>query len=69
MIAAMPRPRPPHLHLERKNGRSIWYVRKGHGPRYRLRAAFGSDAFKTEYDDAVAGRKPQRGQAVAGSLQ
>lgn len=69
MIAAMPRPRPPHLQLERKRGRSVWYVRKGKGPRYRLRAAYGSDAFQIEYEDAIAGRKAQRGQAVAGTLQ
>jgi integrase len=68
LIAAMPRPRPPHLHRERKRGRVVWYVRKGHGARYRLRAEYGSDAFKVEYDDALAGRKTQRG-AVAGSLQ
>jgi site-specific recombinase XerD len=69
LISAMPRPRPPHLHLERKRGRSVWYVRKGKGPRYRLRAEYGSDAFKTEYEDALAGRKLRRSQAMAGSLQ
>jgi integrase len=65
----MPRPRLPNLHLERKRGRTVWYVRKGKGPRFRLRAEFGSDAFKAEYDDAIAGRKIRRGQAMAGSLQ
>ena len=65
----MPRPHLPHLHRERKRGRNIFYVRRGHGPRYRLLAEYGSDAFKTEYEDALAGRKPQRGQAVAGTLQ
>lgn len=69
MIAAMPRPRPPHLHLERKRGRTVWYVRKGHGPRYRMLAQYGSDAFKVEYNDVLAGRKPRRGQQVAGTLQ
>lgn len=69
MIGAMPRPRPPHLHVEHKRGRAVWYVRRGHGPRFRLRAEFGSDAFHTEYQDALAGRKAQRGQAVAGTLQ
>lgn len=65
----MPRPRLPNLHRERKRGRVVWYVRKGKGPRYRLRAEYGSDAFKAEYDDALAGRKVRRGQAVAGTLQ
>lgn len=70
MIGAMPRPRKPHLHRERnRHGVHVWYVRKGKGPRYRLRSEFGSDAFNSEYDDAVAGRKPRRGQAAAGTLQ
>ncbi len=69
MIAAMPRPRPPHLHRERKRGRTVFYVRKGHGPRFRMRSEYGSDAFKTEYEDAIAGRKPRRGQAIAGTLR
>lgn len=69
MIPAMPRPHLPHLHRERKRGRNVFYVRRGHGPRYRLLSAYGSDAFKAEYDDALAGRKPQRGQAITGTLQ
>lgn len=69
MIPTMPRPHLPHLHRERKRGRNVFYVRRGHGPRYRLLSAYGSDAFKAEYDDALAGRKPQRGHAVAGTLQ
>lgn len=70
MIGAMPRPRKPHLHRERnRHGHHVWYVRKGKGPRYRLRSEFGSDAFNIEYDDALAGRSPMRGQAVAGTLQ
>jgi len=69
LIAAMPRPRPPHLQHERKRGRIFWYVRKGKGPRFRLRAEYGSEAFKSEYEDAIAGRKVQRGHAVAGTVQ
>lgn len=42
----MPRPQYPHLqrHLTR-HGHVVWYVRLGKGPRTRLRAAYGSEAF------------------------
>lgn len=69
MIGAMPRPRKPYLHRERtRHGTHVWYVRKGQGPRFRLRGEFGSDAFNADYDAAVHGKLPQRGQATAGSL-
>jgi hypothetical protein len=54
MEASMPRPRPPGLHREIARGKIFWYVRISHGPRIRLRAAFGSDEFSTEYHAAVA---------------
>jgi hypothetical protein len=42
----MPRPRPPHLHREEtRHGAVVWYVRKGHGPRIRIKAEYGSDEF------------------------
>lgn len=70
MIGAMPRPRPPHLHRQRtRHGKHVWYVRKGKGPRYRLRSEFGSDAFHAEYQAALDGKVLKRGQAMAGSLQ
>ena len=50
----MPRPRPPGLHKETARGKAFWYVRRSHGPRVRLRAPFGSDAFWTEYHGAIA---------------
>src|SRR4051812_12077942 len=53
---AMPRPRPPHLHRERtRHGCLVWYVRREHGPRIRLRADFGSPAFWAEYRSAIEG--------------
>lgn len=70
MIAAMPRPRRPHLHRERnRHGQHVWYVRKGKGPRYRLRAEFGSEDFDTQYEAAIQGKLPKRGQATAGTLR
>jgi hypothetical protein len=61
VIAAMPRPRPPHLHRERtRHGKSVWYMRVGKGPRVRLRAEFGSPEFDSEYRAAVTGsERPQ----------
>ena len=58
MIAAMPRPRKPHLHRERnRHGTHVWYVRKGQGPRYRLRGEFGSDEFNAQYEAAIVADK------------
>src|SRR5574343_268308 len=52
----MPRPRPPHLVQQiTRHGVVVWYVRKGKGPRTRLRAAYGSDDFWREYRAALDG--------------
>lgn len=66
----MPRPRLPHLHRERsRHGALVWYVRVGHGPRIRLRAAFGTPEFADEYKAAINGDKPSpKNRARAGSL-
>ncbi len=66
----MPRPRPPHLHRqETRHGTTVWYVRKGHGVRTRIRAQYGTPEFDAEYQAAIAG-KPQLkpGAAAAGTL-
>jgi integrase len=69
LISAMPRPRKPFLHRERnRHGKHVWYVRRGSGPRFRLRSEFGSEAFNAEYEAAIQGKLAQRGQAVAGTL-
>jgi integrase len=47
----------------------VWYVRKGKGPRYRLRAEYGSDEFNQQYEAAIQGKLPKRGQATAGTLR
>lgn len=70
MIAAMPRPRKPNLHRERnRHGDHVWYVRRGKGPRYRLRSEFGSDAFNEEYEAALKGKAAPRGKAAGGTLR
>jgi integrase len=51
----MPRPRPPYLqHEHTRHGKSVWYVRVGSGPRVRIRAPYGSNEFKAEYQAAIA---------------
>jgi integrase len=52
----MPRPRPPHLHRQvTQHGKTVWYVRVGKGPRIRIRSAFGSPEFDSEYQAAIGG--------------
>jgi hypothetical protein len=71
MNDAMPRPRPPHLIREvSRHGRVTWVVRIGHGPRTRLRAAYGTPGFEAEYHAAIRG-EPASGprRAGAGTLQ
>lgn len=55
----MPRPRPPHLHRETsRHGRTVWYVRVGHGPRIRLSVGPGQPGFDAAYRAALAGETP-----------
>jgi integrase len=52
----MPRDLPPHLVRQRtQHGKTVYYVRIRKGPRTRLRAPYGSEAFWTEYRAAVSG--------------
>jgi integrase len=69
----MPRPRPPHLHRQvSRHGKTVWYVRIGKGSRVRIRSAFGTPEFDSEYQGAIAGlparRTPKDGCTSIGSL-
>jgi integrase len=67
----MPHPRPPHLHRETtRHGRTVWYVRVGHGPRIRLTGEYGSPEFEVEYRAALEGRpvEPRKRAVAVGSL-
>jgi integrase len=66
----MPRPRPPYLHHQRtRHGRSVWYVRVGHGRRIRLRAEYGTPEFEAEYRAVLSGQSVSRKRdAAVGSL-
>jgi integrase len=69
----MPRPRPPFLHREEsRHGRVMWFVRRKHGARIRLRAEYGSEAFWAEYRAALEGAplpsKEPKAQTLAWAL-
>jgi hypothetical protein len=56
----LPRPRPPYLLRERtRHGLTVWYVRKGDGPRIRIHGEYGSPEFLAEYFTAVQGDSPE----------
>jgi integrase len=68
----MPRPRPPRLQREiTRHGRSVWYVRRGHGTRIRIRAEFGTSEFEAEYRAALDGAPVQvvSNKAGVGTLE
>jgi hypothetical protein len=55
----MPRARPPHLHREEtRHGLVTWYVRRGHGPRIRIKAEYGCQDFWAQYRAAMEGAPP-----------
>src|SRR5258705_1777857 len=67
----MPRPRPPRLQRQiSRHGRAVWYVRRGHGPRVRIRAEFGTHEFEAEYRAALDGTPVEhRKKAAVGTLE
>lgn len=69
-MTAMPKPRFPHLrHETSRHGTRVWYVRIGDGPRTRLRAAYGTEAFWQEYRQAIDGTARPAGRARAGTFR
>lgn len=67
----MSKPRLPHLHRETtRHGKTVWYFRRAHGPRIRLKNEYGSETFSAEYRAALAGEvEPKPGKAKAGTLK
>lgn len=67
----MPRQRPPRLNRElTRHGKAVWYVRADKGPRVRIRAEYGTEAFKAEYAAAIAGETPVKsGSPKSGTLR
>ncbi|MCW4114786.1 tyrosine-type recombinase/integrase [Aurantimonas sp. MSK8Z-1] len=66
----MPRPRPPYLQRETtRHGTVVWYVRKGDGPRIRIKGDYGTPAFVAAYEAALHGAAaPAEPQASSASL-
>jgi integrase len=54
----MPRPRPPHLRLEKtRHGGRVWYFRIGNGPRIRIKGEYGKPEFQAAYHAALRGEQ------------
>jgi integrase len=67
LILTMPRPRPPHLNRQvTRHGKVVWYFRRGHGRKIRIRAAWGTPEFDAAYEAAAAGTKPAPRAGPAG---
>lgn len=64
----MSRPRPPFLQRQiTRHGKTVWYVRRGKGPRVRIRATYGTPEFMDEYQAAVTGNAAPTKPAKAGT--
>jgi integrase len=70
VIEAMPRPRPAGLHKETsRHGKTVWYVRNGHGARTRIKGVYGTPEFEEAYRSVLSGDAPQPvGKAGKGTL-
>jgi hypothetical protein len=52
-----------------RHGRVVWYVRRGKGPRIRIRGDYGSEEFNFEYRAALDGQpRPKKGEPEAATL-
>lgn len=71
MIEGMSLRQWPYLLREKtRHKKWVWYVRRGEGPRTRIRAEYDTPEFKAEYDAAIAGTLTQaKPLARSGSLQ
>jgi integrase len=50
----MPRPRKPYVQREKsRHGKTVWYFRRGDGPRIRLRGEYESPEWLADYDLAM----------------
>lgn len=55
----MSRPRPPYVQREKtRHGKTVWYFRKGRGPRIPLPGPQGTEGFDEAYEKALAGQLP-----------
>lgn len=62
----MPRPRKPYVQREvTRHGTTVWYFRKGAGPRVRLRGSYESQEWLEDYERALTGGKRQKPPAAS----
>lgn len=65
-MPAMPRPRKPYVQRETsRHGKTVWYFRRGDGPRIRLRGEYESAEWLKDYDAAFAGTKRDEAPTAA----
>lgn len=58
-MSAMPRPRKPYVQREKtRHGKTVWYFRRGDGPRIRLPGEYESREWLAAYEAALGGTKP-----------
>ena len=70
-MRSMPRPRKPYVQKETtRHKKTVWYFRKGDGPRVRLRGDYESPEWLADYDAAlgVAQGEPAPAKATNGTL-
>ena len=67
----MPRPRKPYVQRERtRHGKTVWYFRRGDGPRIRLSGEYESPEWLADYEAAFStNAKPAAKPAVDGTLR
>lgn len=71
MMSEMPRPRKPFVQREKtRHGKTVWYFRRGDGPRIRLRGDYESPEWLEDYEAALSGNKrPEPVRSQAGTLR
>lgn len=59
-MPTMPRPRKPYVQKETtRHGKTVWYFRRGDGPRVRLRGDYESPEWLEDYAAAYQGKGPE----------
>lgn len=56
-MSAVPRPRKPYVNRETsRHGKTVWYFRRGDGPRIRLHGDYESPEWLADYEAALGGQ-------------
>ncbi|WDR03666.1 tyrosine-type recombinase/integrase [Devosia algicola] len=62
----MPRTRKQYVHREKtRHGKTVWYFRRGDGPRVRLPGEYESPEWLAAYEAALGGNKPEPAKSTA----